>query len=118
MHEMSIAIQLVDQVVEVARQHNVLRVEAVEVEVGRMQMVVPEALETAFSVATEGTQLEGAQLRIVEQEIEAVCRGCNHGYKPSIDCFVCPECGQASARIVSGNEIVLSSVICETEQEA
>ncbi|MHC4441738.1 MAG: hydrogenase maturation nickel metallochaperone HypA [Planctomycetota bacterium] len=114
MHEMSIAIQLVDQVLEVAREHNVVRVEAVEVEVGRMQMVEPEALEAAFTMATEGTELEGAQLRILEQEIEAVCRGCNHGYKPSMDCFVCPECGQASARIVSGNEIILSSVICES----
>jgi len=84
MHEMSIAMQLVDQVLEVARQNRAVRVEEVEVGIGRMQMVVPEALETAFSMATEGTLLEGARLRIVNQEIEAVCQDCQRGYRPSL----------------------------------
>ncbi|UCD28436.1 MAG: hydrogenase maturation nickel metallochaperone HypA [Planctomycetota bacterium] len=118
MHEMSIAVQIVDQVVELAGQNNATRIDEVVVEIGLMQLVVPEALEMAFSVATESTLAEGARLKIVEQEIEAVCRDCDHRYKPRIDCYLCPQCGQANARIVAGNDIILKSVVCETEQEA
>jgi len=118
MHEMSIAMQMVDQVIELARENKAIGIDEVELEIGRMQLVVPEALEMAFSVAVSGTLAAGAKLRIVEREIEAVCEDCGTDYKPGIDCYLCPQCGQANARIVAGNDIIIKSLVCETEQEA
>jgi len=115
MHEMSIAIQVVEQVVQVAEQNGAKKVDEVELEIGVMQQVVHEALELAFSVATEGTLAEDAKLTITEKEMVAICRDCDTEYKPGIDCYICPNCQQANARINAGNEIILKSVICQTE---
>ena len=60
MHEMSIAASLIEHVLEVGRQQRATRIAEVELQVGVLQLIVPEALELAFSAVTEGTPAEGA----------------------------------------------------------
>jgi len=110
MHEMAIAMQLVDQVVAVAEAHRVRSVEEVVVEAGAMRQIVPDALELAFSVVAEGTVAQGAQLRLIEVKSVARCRKCECEFAPELDNYVCPECGQADTRIVAGNDIILKTV--------
>ena len=117
-HEMPIAVDIVDRAVGVAREHGAIRIEKVEVQVGAMRQVVPEALELAFSVASEGTLAQGAELCISEEKLEAVCRNCECRFSPEIDRFLCPQCDQANARIVAGNDIILRTVVCEADEEA
>ena len=114
---MAIATELVQQVTAIAEEHEATRIEGIVVECGVMRQVVPEALQLSFSLLVEGTIAEGAQLRLVEKEISAVCGQCESPYQPKLDNFMCPECGAADSRIVSGNEIILKSVICQTEDE-
>ncbi len=118
MHEMSIAIELVRQVERIAREHQATRVDEIEVEVGVMQQVVHEALHLAFEAAVERTWLQGAKLKITEESITAVCDACQNTFTPRIDCFICPHCGQANARITAGDRILLKTVICQTPEEA
>jgi hydrogenase nickel incorporation protein HypA/HybF len=117
MHEMSIAMQLVEQMLEIASQHNAATIEEVEVQLGVMREVVPEALEMAFAAASEGTIAEGARLCISEERIVAVCSVCECLFTPRQTCFLCPRCSQADARIVAGNDIILKSLVCQTEAE-
>jgi hydrogenase nickel incorporation protein HypA/HybF len=119
MHETPIAIEIVNQVVQLAADHGAIRVEQVEVQVGAMRQVVPEALELAFSVVSEGTLAEGAVLRITEVPAAANCNHCGRQFAPDIDVsFACPACGQADVRITAGNDIILQSVVCETDEQA
>jgi len=116
MHEMSIAVQLVDQVVELARRHQATRVEEIEVAAGVMRQVVPEALEFAFSFASEGTLAAGARLHVVEEELLAVCNDCGCKFVPRIDNFLCVRCERANVRLIAGNDIILKSVVCEAPE--
>ncbi len=118
MHEMAIAASLVDSVLAVARKHDALKIEAVELEIGVLQLVVPEALELAFTVAAAGTLADGATLKMVEVPAAARCRACDCGYEPAINDYVCPQCGQADAELVAGNEIVLKNVVCQVNDAA
>ncbi len=118
MHEMSIAIEIVRQAERIAREHQATRVDEIEVEVGVMQQVVHEALHLAFEAAVEQTWLQDAKLRITEEPLAAVCGGCQKTFAPRIDCFVCPHCGQANARITAGDQILLKSMVCQTPEEA
>jgi len=118
MHEMPIAVDIVDRAVEVAQQHHATRIDEVQVDIGVMRQVVPEALELAFSVASEGTLAEGAELRITEEEAVAVCRNCQCRFSPEIGRFVCPQCEQANVRIVAGSEIILKTIVCQADEEA
>lgn len=117
MHEMSIAIEVVNSVLDAVAEHHPTRVEEVEVQIGVMRQVVPEALELAFNAASEGTIIEGARLIMKEERVVAVCRHCDCLYLPEDEVYACPECGQADARIVAGNDMILRSVVCQTEDE-
>ena len=50
--------------------------------------------------------------------MRARCRVCGHEYEPNIDDFLCPKCSQANAELLVGQDIVLQTVICETEDRA
>jgi hydrogenase nickel incorporation protein HypA/HybF len=114
MHETLIATSLVDSLLELARAENLQRIEAVELEVGVLRQVVPEALKLAFEAAAAGTLADGASLRIVEIPAQAECQRCGHRFPVALDDYLCPACGQADARIVAGNDIILKNVVCQT----
>lgn len=118
MHEMAIATSIVEQAVAAAREAGAVAIETVEVEIGRMRLVVPEALEVAFTCASEGTMAEGAKLSIIEVAMLAECRSCGRQFTPEIDLYVCPGCGEADARIIAGNDMILRSLTCRTPDEA
>ena len=113
MHEMSIAIPLVQQLEALAREHDAVRVETVSLAAGQMQHIVPELLVHAFAAAAEGTCVEGAELQVTPVAIKVRCRACGHEFGTDIDCFACPQCNQADVEIVEGNEITLMSVTLE-----
>ena len=63
MHEMSIALAVVDQVAEAAaRAGTSRRCASVRLQVGELAGVVPDALAFCFELACAGTVLEGAEL--------------------------------------------------------
>src|SRR5262245_57027355 len=73
MHELGIALELVDAVTERAAG---ARVKRVVVEVGLLAAVLPDALDFCFGLACEGTPIEGAALSIVAEPARARCRAC------------------------------------------
>jgi len=117
-HELSIAMEIVRQVTEIARQHHAERVDEVEVQVGVLRQVQEEALRMSFEAARDGTPAQSARLVVIEEPIEAECQDCGRRFAPEPDNFICPGCGQANARIVAGNDIILKSLVCQASDEA
>ena len=73
MHELSIA----DAIVRIACAHaGGRRIETVEVKVGHLRQVVPDALAFAFTLVAEGTDAEGAELVMEEVPAAGICRAC------------------------------------------
>lgn len=116
MHELAIAMEILEQSFRSASEYNATRIDSVEVELGMLRQVVPEALELAFRAAADGTIAAGAVLQLTEERAVAVCNGCECMFMPEIDSYLCPQCNQADARIVSGNEIILRSVVCQAPE--
>jgi hydrogenase nickel incorporation protein HypA/HybF len=115
MHEGAIASAIVEQAVEAAASHGGGKITAIEVEIGMLQLVVPEALETAFEYAAAETPAEGAVLHMTQIRPEAHCRQCGHRFEPDVEAFsfLCPVCTQADIDIVAGNAITLRSLTCD-----
>jgi hydrogenase nickel incorporation protein HypA/HybF len=116
MHEMAIVSELLEEVLRVAESHQASHIQQVEVRVGALRQVVPEALRLGFEAASRGTLAEGAELKIAEEKIVAVCKACGCMFMPRPDDFVCPQCHQSEPRIVAGNDILLRSMTCETQE--
>ena len=89
MHEMSIATGLLQSVLDAAAAHGAERVEEIELELGAMRLVVPEALEMAWSLVAEGTLAAGAKLKMKEVPVKARCRRCGSVFAPQIGDYLC-----------------------------
>ncbi len=116
MHEMSIAAELIEQILEEANKNGLSRVDEVEIETGVMRQVIPEAMKVAFEAVAEGTLVEKATLIIKEMMAEAKCKKCEKLFEPAIDNYICPVCHEADVDILKGNDIFLLAIICN-EQE-
>ena len=110
MHELSIAIELVDQIVEIAGANKFPRVDEVELQTGVLRQVIPDIMQTAFREATDWTIASEAVLRITDIRAEARCNQCAMEFEPEVDNFLCPKCQIADVSILQGNEVILKSV--------
>ena len=64
MHELSIALSLVDAIAEELPNLGSVRVIAARVRIGALSGVAPEALSFAFDVATDGSPIAGSSIEI------------------------------------------------------
>ena len=64
MHEMAIAMALIDQVEKEAREQKARSIAVISVAVGRLSGVDPDALRAVFELASEETLAAGAQLEV------------------------------------------------------
>jgi hydrogenase nickel incorporation protein HypA/HybF len=105
MHELSIALSLLDLVEEEAARH-AGTVAAVHLRLGPLSGVVREALVTAFELAREGTAAEGAELVIEEVPLIVHCPACMAERTPAAPwTLVCPACGSPTPEVRSGREL-------------
>jgi hydrogenase nickel incorporation protein HypA/HybF len=110
MHELSIAMSIVDMALEEAESRNV-KIDAVHLELGPLSGVVAEALLFSYQVASSGTRLEGSRLVIREVPIEVYCPACKAQKSlPSMQWFCCPECGTATADVIHGRELAITAL--------
>lgn len=119
MHEFSIVSSLIEQVLEIAKSNNALKVNEVEIEAGVIRQVVPEIMITAWESITVDTIAHGSVLKITVAPAIAKCRQCENQFELEIDNYLCPKCLKADVDFVSGNDIMLKSIDCQilNEQE-
>lgn len=114
MHELSVALDLIDLALEEAERLGGVRVAALNVRVGPLSGVVSEALLSAFDLATAGTSLEGARLELTEEPITAWCAGCGIARTlPNAWSRVCSTCGRPLHEVLTGDALELTSMEVE-----
>ena len=107
MHELSIA----DALVAIAARHaGERRVVRVEVRLGHLRQVVPQALEFAFGLVAEGTPVEGAELVMEIVPAAGICRAC--GTQAELPGFplLCAACGSADLELTQGEELLVDAL--------
>ena len=114
MHELSIAQSIVEQLEETTRAEGAIRVRRVTLTVGALSGVDPEALRLAYPVATEDTCAAGSDLVVEEVPSSVHCNACGQDSTPQFPFFVCETCGSQDVRVISGRELLISSVELET----
>lgn len=108
MHELSIAISIVDLATEEAALRGSAQVLAVHLRLGALSGVVKEALLSCYEMACARTPLEGSQLLIEEVPLEVFCPECQAGRRiASLEPLCCPACGTPCAEVIRGKELEL-----------
>ena len=115
MHELSIAISIIDVAAEELARQGGGRVEAVHLKLGPLSGVVREALLSAYDLACEQSPLQGSQLEIQDVPVEIFCDYCGkHQPVASIQEMCCRVCGTPSAKVVRGRELeIVALEICD-----
>jgi hydrogenase nickel incorporation protein HypA/HybF len=112
MHELSIA----EAVVAIACRHaNGRRVHKVELKVGYLRQVVPDALQFAFELVSKDTELEGAQLVIDEVPAQGQCRACGSRCTMRAFPLQCADCGGIDVELKAGEELLVDALELEEE---
>ena len=119
MHEMGIALEIIDiAVASIPPQLKNVRVERVNIEVGKLSAIVPESLRFCFDIAVKDTRLEGAALVIEEVPVQARCKDCGEEWTIDGPAFSCRSCGSGQIDILSGRELDIKSIeIAEEESD-
>lgn len=110
MHELSIALSIVDTLTEQLALAKGTRISSVALAVGRLSGVDPAALRFAFPEASAGTALEGASLEIEEIGIAALCPTCGEQEIAQANRLRCPQCRTPTPKILRGRELEILRV--------
>jgi hydrogenase nickel incorporation protein HypA/HybF len=110
MHELSIAMSIVDMAQEEAERRSV-GIDAVHLELGALAGVVKEALLFSYEIACDGTPLQGSRLVVKDVPIEVYCPKCKLPKTlASMQWFCCPDCGTQTPEVVHGKELVITAL--------
>jgi hydrogenase nickel incorporation protein HypA/HybF len=111
MHELSIAIALVDLACEASADLGATRVDALHVRVGPLAGVVEEALSFSFELAAAGTPAEGARLLFERVPLVVFCSVCNEEKAISSPQHLrCPACDALTPEVRGGRDLQLTAV--------
>jgi hydrogenase nickel incorporation protein HypA/HybF len=111
MHELSIALNIVELVEEEMARHKGEKVDEIVLEIGRMSGVVPDAMEFALEEAVKSTVLEYAKRKIEYLGAIARCSNCGKDYALEDYFSPCPDCTSFEHEIIQGKELKIKSII-------
>jgi hydrogenase nickel incorporation protein HypA/HybF len=106
MHELAITQSVVDAVCERAAGRTV---RSVQLRVGALTAVVPDAMRFCFDLVVEGTTAEGARLDIDLRRAATHCRTCGVDAEVDGTIALCP-CGSADVDVTAGRELQIVSM--------
>jgi hydrogenase nickel incorporation protein HypA/HybF len=114
-HELSIALSIVEGVEEEVERQGGCRACAVHLRLGPLSGVFKDALLFSYELACQGTSLEGSSLIIEDVPIRIYCSACAaEGAPVSLQCLHCARCGAQDCRVVQGAELELAVLELQT----
>ena len=119
MHELSMATQIVQAVLDEAKKYNAKKVKEVHLSIGKLTYLGVNQIRFAYKILIEDTILKGSKLFIEETDGKIECPNCNYkgnillkddpAYHIPIPTLQCPECNK-TANIVEGKECTIQSI--------
>lgn len=113
MHEMGIAMQIMDIVRQSLPPGEPVKVRAIHLRLGKLTAIVPASLKFCMEVVTRDTPAEGAELRFTEVPVVVVCGECYEESEITEPPFACAKCGSGKVKVLSGREMMVDAIEVE-----
>ncbi|MEO0826309.1 MAG: hydrogenase maturation nickel metallochaperone HypA [Cyanobacteria bacterium J06635_15] len=110
MHEISLMQAALSVAIDHAKANGASRIHRIQLQVGALSGVVPDALAFAFDVVSAGTLAEDAELKLETIPTLCYCAHCQQTFQPSGWVYDCPHCHQLSTDIRQGQDLELTSL--------
>lgn len=118
MHELAVCQGLMGEVNRIAARERAERVTLIRLSIGPLSGVEARLLRDAFPIAAAGSVAERAELQIEEQPVRVRCLACGAESDALANRLVCGECGGYRTQLLSGDEMLLTSLELERRQSA
>ena len=113
MHELSLALNIVDLAEEEARKAGSERISEVCIEIGQLAGVDRDALEFALEIAKQNTMLEHCLLNISATTGKGYCKNCTREFAMDNLLMTCPVCNYHPVELTDGDRLRLVSLTVE-----
>jgi hydrogenase nickel incorporation protein HypA/HybF len=111
MHELTLCRNIIDITLRNIPPNT--KVKKINLEIGKLVSVDPQALLFSFDVIAKNTQLSDALLNIIEIDGKASCNVCNYSFVILKLYVSCMKCGGHALSILAGEELRIKSMEVE-----
>jgi hydrogenase nickel incorporation protein HypA/HybF len=115
MHELSIALRILDIARRAAEGNGGGRIVGVRMRVGQLTCVDSETLVYAFEIAARGTTADGCRVDITRVPSHLRCACGDEHDRDLLD--PCPSCGAPGGEVVRGRELSVESIDVDDAKE-
>ena len=113
MHEMSLALSIVEQTLDAAAREGAARIIEVEIEVGCLAGVLVDSLQFCLEAVGPTSGLAGTIFRVSEVVATGDCRVCAATFPAGSFLIPCPTCGSDDVSLNGGRELKIRSLTIE-----
>ena len=115
MHEVYIALGMVDQLTRIAHENNAKKITLIKLKIGKMSGIVTDSLKFAFdAIKLEHPLLLSAEILINEIPLIYKCNDCNKSFETDDIYFPsCSDCKSYNLKLISGEEQDIENVELE-----
>ncbi len=119
MHELSLAMSIVDTATSEVRRHSGKEVESIVLEIGVLAGVEMDSFNFAWPMAVKDSVLKNAELTVHRIPGKAVCQDCGCAFEKKQLFDACPKCQSYFTSITQGKELKIKSLtIIENKNRA
>ena len=117
MHELSIAQNIIQILNSTVEQNRLGLVDKIHLKIGLLCNVMIESLNFSYNSIVENTPLQNSTLEIEILPIKITCNDCGEINTTYDFIFFCPACNSSAISVISGDEMIISSVQLNEESE-
>lgn len=110
MHELSIAMNIMEIVSAEAEAAGADKVSRIELEIGAWSGVEPDAITLAMEEAVRGSIASKAALVFLWTKAVAGCEDCCNEFEPEDVFKICPYCNSLNTHLLTGKELKIKSI--------
>lgn len=115
MHELSIALNIVELVRDEISKKGDCTVTSLTIEAGELSGVVNESLVFALEQSVKNTEIENTEIEIISIPGKAKC-SCGEEFPATDIISCCPKCNNITSNIIEGRELKIRSITINENQ--
>jgi len=113
MHELSLAMEVIDLASREARKNGISVIREVLVEVGDLSGVEADSFKWGLEMLAKDSILAQADIRLIRTPGKGKCNSCNLEFEMKTRLDLCPGCRCFTSEITGGNEFRVVSLLVE-----
>ncbi|NQV49115.1 MAG: hydrogenase maturation nickel metallochaperone HypA [Candidatus Marinimicrobia bacterium] len=110
MHEMSIAMSIIDIACKEALKDGAASISSIELEVGKLAGIMVDSLKFCYDSVCKGTLAENSKLVVNELPGFAKCLDCSTQFEVDSFMALCPQCESYAIEVYQGRELRLKAI--------